>query len=170
MDAVARIVLDVTFAKDPPPAALNVVHPRPVPWNQIMHAISDALYARSTTKDRMPLVSLGEWVERVEDHLKNANGRKLNINDIVNVCFVKLDKYAHQVYQPAIKLLDFYRKMAKSDAEFRRGASDGESGGLATFNTTKAQSVSETMRTVKPIGSEDANRWVDFWCSYGYFS
>jgi hypothetical protein len=45
-----------------------------------------------------------------------------------------------------------------------------ESGGLAKFDTAKAQEFSRTMRTLSPIGAEDAQHWVTYWKKVGLFN
>lgn len=60
MDAVARAVVDITLNTKPLPELLNLVHPRPVPWRQIMDAINDELDLH------LPLVPFADWVSRVK--------------------------------------------------------------------------------------------------------
>ena len=72
--------------------------------------------------------------------------------------------------KPAIKLLEFFRAISEADLEMSRsGRVDAETGGLATFATDKAQSVSRTMRELVPIGAKDVELWVSYWGSVGLF-
>ena len=62
--------------------------------------------------------------------------------------------------------MDFFAFTAENDATFDHeggGADKEESGGLATFSTDTARSISETMRLLPSIGQEDAQRWVKYW-------
>ena len=72
--------------------------------------------------------------------------------------------------KPAIKLLEFFRAVSEADLDMsRQGRIDAETGGLATFATDKAQSVSRTIREVAPIGVKDVDLWVSYWSSVGLF-
>ena len=62
--------------------------------------------------------------------------------------------------------MDFFAFTAENDATFDHeggGTDKEESGGLATFSTDTARSISETMRLLPSIGQEDAQRWVKYW-------
>lgn len=48
--------------------------------------------------------------------------------------------------------------------------SDAEAGGLANFSTCKMQDISKAMRDLKPLVSEDVERWVKYWDSMGLFN
>ena len=45
-----------------------------------------------------------------------------------------------------------------------------EAGGLANFSTCKMQDISKAMRDLKPLVSEDVERWVKYWDSMGLFN
>lgn len=51
-------------------------------------------------------------------------------------------------------------------------AKDGvfESGGLAIFQTDKAQEISRTMRKLPQVGTEDAKQWIGYWNRVGLFA
>ncbi|KAG6838995.1 hypothetical protein C0991_006742, partial [Blastosporella zonata] len=71
---------------------------------------------------------------------------------------------------PAIKLLEFFRTISKADQAITEAdRNDLESSGLAKFATVKAQSISETMRELKPTSAEDVSRWVSYWRHVGLF-
>lgn len=73
---------------------------------------------------------------------------------------------------PGLKLLPFYRGIAKGDAALRAAGSseDRESGGQARLMTSKIQRASETIGSVPPIGAGDAPRWVAYWDRKGLFN
>jgi hypothetical protein len=72
--------------------------------------------------------------------------------------------------QPAIKLLDFMRAMARSDSAIRASGEMGtEAGGMNLFATAVAERVSPTMRELKSLSSVDAALWVDYWAATGMF-
>ncbi|KAF7798286.1 hypothetical protein EIP86_009505 [Pleurotus ostreatoroseus] len=57
---------------------------------------------------------------------------------------------AHDVQRiPAIKLLGFFRKSTLQ--------------GPVSFDTTKAESLSQSIRTLEPLGEEDVQNWVEYW-------
>ena len=71
-------------------------------------------------------------------------------------------------HQPAIKLLEFYRDMARHEELTQSETQVGETG-MVDFSTTKAQSVSKTVADMRPLGDVDARAWVDYWSSAGLF-
>lgn len=71
-------------------------------------------------------------------------------------------------FQPAVKLLDFFRQLSAGDLKVTLdGLLDSEAGGLTNFSTCKTQDISKTMRELKPLVSEDVERWVKYWDSTG---
>ena len=78
----------------------------------------------------------------------------------------------HRFLKPALKLLEFFRDMARNDDEVSRTQSSGsvfEAGGLADFSTTEAQRVSNTVLKMRPVGDADARTWIQYWISKGLF-
>lgn len=60
-DAVADAMIDLVMSKEPLPPALNLVHPRPVPWNVVRGGLSKHLAHRP-----LPTIPLREWLDKVE--------------------------------------------------------------------------------------------------------
>ncbi|KAH0833866.1 putative nonribosomal peptide synthetase [Lanmaoa asiatica] len=160
--AVSDTILDVAFADEKPPIAVNVVHPRPIAWNALMQPISEVVYQKRLTSSPLPLIPFSRWVVRLNECA--ANTSEANIRRV-----------------PAIKLLDFMRSLGESDAWLRRcqasgfefGRAQGETDeavGFTSFATEVAQRVSETMRVLEPLSGVDVARWVDYWESVGMFS
>ena len=81
--AVAQILLDVAFStEDWTQPALNVVHPRPVPWTSIISAINDALVQEGVLKERLAMVEFSEWFELLEIRAREDSSTR-KIDDIV---------------------------------------------------------------------------------------
>ncbi|GLB38113.1 putative acetyl-CoA synthetase-like protein [Lyophyllum shimeji] len=151
MHAVSKAILDIAFAEERPPAALNLVHPRPVEWNSIIDSVKEALEEGREGLPAMRVVPFAEWFALLEQRAKSASDA-----DIQAI--------------PAIKLLEFFRATGKADqAIAQAGRKDVESGGLTRFATEKAQGCSPTMRELSPIGREDVRRWVRYWRGVGLF-
>ncbi|KZP04710.1 NAD(P)-binding protein, partial [Athelia psychrophila] len=60
------------------------------------------------------------------------------------------------------------RSKAADEAMRTSGRTDRE-GGMASLSTSKSQAASKSMAEVQPVGVEDAQRWVDYWTSKGFF-
>ncbi|KAG5350707.1 hypothetical protein C0989_009601 [Termitomyces sp. Mn162] len=134
MHTVSKAILDVAFSSEKFPVAINLVHPRPLQWSEVIDALKVAL-----VEDGFPLrvVPFQEWFSSLEKRSKNASDA-----DIQAI--------------PAVKLLEFFRAISKADyAIAEAGRHEVESGGLAKFATAKAQHLSQTMREVRPIGAEN---------------
>ena len=72
--------------------------------------------------------------------------------------------------QPAIKLLEFSRALARGDQAIRDLGMDAtEAAGMTNFSTTKAQQVSPTMANMQAVGEIEADAWVRYWISKGAF-
>jgi hypothetical protein len=61
--------------------------------------------------------------------------------------------------QPAIKLIDFIRRIIQSDI-----GGTPEAGGIP-FATGVAQRVSPTMKELEPLSATDATQWVNYWAA-----
>ncbi|KAI5992035.1 putative aminoadipate reductase [Pisolithus orientalis] len=117
MNAVSGAILDVALSDNELPTMVNVAHPRPVEFEAVMKPISDALFEKKITKERLPLLHLSDWFHRLEKQAVNANEEKLR-----------------QV--PAIKLFDYLRA-------FDQQSSGRNTSILAvTFATDRAERVS----------------------------
>ncbi|KAF9475758.1 putative aminoadipate reductase [Pholiota conissans] len=151
MDAVSQTILDVAWSNEAP-AALNVVHPRPIAWNSILSSINDAIVEEGLAPSKLPMVDFSTWVSYLEKHAKDSSSETLN-----NI--------------PAIKLLDFFRFTSGMDTTLRQtGKEDVETGGLAAFSTIKVQSISPTMKSLPAIGHNDARHWIKYWKSAGFIT
>ncbi|TFK50396.1 acetyl-CoA synthetase-like protein [Heliocybe sulcata] len=152
-EVVAQSVLDVAFASRSPSAALNILHPRPVPWSNVIEDIRVALVkiVDHGETDPLPLVPFMHWVSLFEKRAKRATE-----SDMKAV--------------PAVKILQFFQNMARADEEIRSaGPQDTEVGGMPRFATDKAQATSQTLRNAPRIDAEDVERWVTYWHRKGFF-
>ena len=62
--------------------------------------------------------------------------------------------------------------MARNDDELSQAQSSGsafEAGGLADFNTTEAQRISNTVLNMQRVGETEAQAWIQYWISRGLF-
>ncbi|KAH9476002.1 putative NRPS-like protein biosynthetic cluster [Psilocybe cubensis] len=152
MDGVAQSIIDVALHNSDLPPALNLVHPRPIPFDDIVSAINNALVQEGVTTTQIPVLPIQDWYSLLEKRAKRANPED------------------HKAI-PAIKLLDFFRGAATVDSALRSGQIKGtESGGIAEFLTTKSQNVSTTMRNIPSLSNGDAQLWVKYWKSTGFFN
>ncbi|KAJ7625844.1 acetyl-CoA synthetase-like protein, partial [Roridomyces roridus] len=80
-EAVANVIVDTALSKERPvPFALNVVHPRPVPWDFVMSCVADFT--------KLPLTPFAEWMQKLRDRESGAT-----VEDLEDI--------------PALKLLGF---------------------------------------------------------------
>jgi len=150
--AVSDAILDISFAKDEPPIAVNLVHIRPVEWASLMKPISSVLHEKNVTSEPLPLVPFDQWVAMLEKCA--ADTSEANVRRV-----------------PAIKLLQFVRSLAREDTVIRQSDRfDGEALGFSGFVTDIARRASKTMRELEPLSSSDVMMWVDYWESVGMFS
>ncbi|GLB33171.1 putative acetyl-CoA synthetase-like protein [Lyophyllum shimeji] len=143
MDAVASAIVHVAVSDVHPPQALNLVHPRPIEWQEMISNIQ-ATITEVLGRD-LKLVSFAEWLSAVEAH-----GQKAAVETFDTM--------------PAIKLLDFFRSFAQAEDTTKNcDMTRVEAGGLATFSTEKMQRISDLISQLPQIGREDARLWVNYW-------
>ena len=167
MDTVSHAILDVMFAKQALTIALNIVHPRPFQWPYVTQSVIDALHHAGVVQESVPLIPFSEWFERLEQRSKGADADE--IADIVSWMLAQAHMLAHAPFQPAIKLLDFFRGMASVDEGVRQSGHTDVEVGSATLSTAKSQAASKAMAEVEPIRGEDAQLWANYWISKGFF-
>ncbi|KAJ7683139.1 putative nonribosomal peptide synthetase [Mycena rosella] len=100
----------------------------------------DALMSSMARAAQRPLIPFADWVHQLETRSAHATAE-----DMENI--------------PGIKLLDFFSAVAVG------------LGSLSTkFSTVKAQALSSATRSVKPLGTEDAERWIRYWREKGFIN
>ena len=60
LDAIGSMYLDLLTSDETLPSVINVVHPRPTTWKEMLHGIWEELGAS------LPFVTLEEWVKRLD--------------------------------------------------------------------------------------------------------
>ncbi|KXN82909.1 L-aminoadipate-semialdehyde dehydrogenase large subunit [Leucoagaricus sp. SymC.cos] len=64
MDKAAQSILDLCFTKEKIPFAVNLIHPRPVAWNQVIKAIQGALVdLLGIDPTSLLMIPLPKWIE-----------------------------------------------------------------------------------------------------------
>jgi thioester reductase-like protein len=148
--AVAQTILDVATIDGPPERALNVVHPHPVAWRDIVENVADVLVDSGIAKERLPIVLFSEWHAKLR-----AASERTDESVMTDI--------------PAIKLAEFFMHQAMSDDTVRaEGRAHAEAGGLSVLSTIKAQLASPTLRNLPTLRKEDVERWVAYWVSKGF--
>ncbi|KAF8120319.1 hypothetical protein EV363DRAFT_1237301 [Boletus edulis] len=136
-EEVVSAILETAFAKEAPPPTLNIVNPRSAPWAEI---IAERRSWTATTSFQ----SFPYWFALLESKAENATE-----DDLANI--------------PAIKLLEFFRALARGDEAIRSmGTESTEAGGMANLSTAKVQAVSPTMANMRAIGEVEADAWVGY--------
>ncbi|KAF8655498.1 hypothetical protein AX16_003028 [Volvariella volvacea WC 439] len=147
MNTVATTIRDVIFSRKEPPKTINVVHPHPIPWDDVIGYINDALVDQGVVKPRLPVIPFEDWVDRLEQHAAAPT------DEVFNAI-------------PGIKLRDFYKAFASADYIH---PNKDEAGSVTRFATEKAQAVSPAFKRSRVLEKQDAERWIRYWKSVGYF-
>lgn len=101
MDAVSQTILDVAFSKERPPIALNLVHPRPVEWNDVILPVGEEVRRqRGLEGSSLRVVSFQEWFSLVEDRAKSAS--EDDVKKIVSFWHFLMQKTGHRSLIAAI--------------------------------------------------------------------
>ena len=87
MHGVAQAIVDVALSPSTAPA-LNIVHPRPVPFDNLVSSINDALVSEGVASSKLPVVSFPEWFALLEK--RAAAGNSDDLKDVVSVASYSL--------------------------------------------------------------------------------
>ena len=117
----------------------NLVHPKPVPWNDVASAFSYAL--------NVPLVSYKEWLDALESKLIETG-----------IGAAQVEKAFDEV--PALRIIDFFRAAKMSP--------DREPIGITRLASDKAQAASKVLREAADLGNKDVKKWIAFWRRTGF--
>ncbi|KAG6878148.1 hypothetical protein C0993_011566 [Termitomyces sp. T159_Od127] len=168
-ETISAAIVDLALSKlsTPLPRALNLVHPRPVLQSDITRSIAKAV-ANILGHD-LKLVPFRQWLSILEKLAEDATVGETWV-DIVRT--FSNSKWANEktFFQPAIKLLEFFRRYANAEAD--DSATQSEAGGLPRLSTEKVQRISQFMRSenLQQIGDNDAMLWVSYWQSIGFIN
>ena len=162
MDAVANAVIDLVVGREVP-ELINVAHPRPVKWGDVFGAMQAELGAT------LPYIPTDAWVKRLEAIADNVSA-----SDLERIVGAYLSSYSRTLkpsHQPAVKLLEYFRSLARSELEARRaGATAIEAGGFPLCQTSTATEVSQTLASLPALSEQDARAWVKYWKKIGFLS
>ncbi|KAJ7485112.1 male sterility protein-domain-containing protein [Mycena galericulata] len=149
-ETVAQAIMDVAFAPLQKshclPTVLNVVHPRPVPWDFVMNCVRNVLLKEKHGFKNLRLVGFPEWFKELE--ACSASGR--------------YDKET----LPGLKLLEFFRQMSSSSV----GSPNAEFGGWTNLAVSKIQELSPAVHDVSSINEETVEAWMNYWRASGLYS
>ncbi|KAG5652628.1 putative NRPS-like protein biosynthetic cluster [Sphagnurus paluster] len=148
VDGVAGGILDIALGDKAPPPMLNLVHPRPVEWSNVIAGIKTAI--KEVLGRNLEVVPFGDWVSALEAHADTATAETM---DSI----------------PALKLLDFFRGVSRgNDSLINPGAPSSEIGGLASFVTDTTLEISGVIRSLPQLGDAAAGLWVRYWYEVGF--
>ena len=147
-------MLDLVLSRQPEPRLINVVHPRPTSWDTIIKQLNDA------TGANLPIIPYTEWFTKVEAHGKDSSSQT-SVTIVSPIALFSLHGLTQflSFYQPAVKLLDFFRSF-NSEAS---GDIASEAGGFATFATDELLKQSGAAYNLKPLGPEHVQAWLRYW-------
>lgn len=65
MDSVAQSIIDVAQSQDSP-RVLNIVHPRPIAFNDLIASVNNSLSAEGVISNPLPALPIQEWFSLLE--------------------------------------------------------------------------------------------------------
>ncbi|KXN81584.1 L-aminoadipate-semialdehyde dehydrogenase large subunit [Leucoagaricus sp. SymC.cos] len=152
MDKAAQSILDLCFTKEKIPFAVNLMHPRPVAWNQVIEAIQGALVdLLGIDPASLLMIPLPEWIEQLSAKAKDSTP-----DDLKKI--------------PAIKLIEFFREMGQACQAVQPADIDNLEFGGITMLTQNAKELIPTIQTIPSFQGYDARRWVEYWQQVGFFN
>jgi hypothetical protein len=137
MHVAAAALVEITLAPSAP-GVLHLAHPHPVSWSSIITVVAREL--------RVPLVSYPEWLQALEDSLKDQSKSEVD----------------HMRANPALRLLSFFKSIQGGDALAGREAMN-----LPLMDTTRTQGLVPLLRELPPLCEADVMGWMAFWKKMG---
>ncbi|TFK33793.1 hypothetical protein BDQ12DRAFT_727427 [Crucibulum laeve] len=140
MGTAAQAVLEVATSVDAPPVTLNLVHPRPISWKDMIELVRyEMAQLNSIDAASFRLIRFDEWMECLEKHST-----------------VGLDEDTfHRIL--ALKLIPFFRRMVEAECDMDRGHKP-ESGNLPNLSTHRMQNISKTLANLQPFAEKTLKR------------
>ncbi|TCD64926.1 putative PKS/NRPS-like protein biosynthetic cluster [Steccherinum ochraceum] len=135
IDIAANTIVDIIQSSAFLPNLINITHPRPIPWSDVFAAVNVSVGGR------LQSVPFSDWLTKLE--ARSANATEQDFNDV-----------------PAIKLVRFFRSISMSSAA-RPDAPNA--GGRALYENTRAQALSESLRSAQPIDQAGVGLWLKYW-------
>ncbi|EJC99103.1 acetyl-CoA synthetase-like protein [Fomitiporia mediterranea MF3/22] len=129
----AGAVVDMLDVKD---EVLNIVHPRPVSWSSVISTVSEIL--------GIPVVPYTDWLHLLEKAAKSTPSDSTSL------------EAAHRS-NPALRLLSFFQGSSDVPDEYKEALR------FPRMTCEKATAASQAMQKAKPLGEEDAKRWIESW-------
>ncbi|KAJ3731308.1 putative aminoadipate reductase [Lentinula guzmanii] len=148
MDAVADAIVDVGLSSSIPPVAVNLVHPHPIPWSQMIQDVRNAVInAKQLNADALELVPFRIWFEALQ-----------GVAEIPGV----------ENEMPAVKIINFLQGMANADERMRLCQSENtEAVGLTPLVINNVHRICPRMAVLSPLAFCDAELWVRGWIRSG---
>ncbi|KAF8889040.1 acetyl-CoA synthetase-like protein [Infundibulicybe gibba] len=144
LDLAADIIVDI---RNSSASTLHLVHPTPVPAQNLLQAIGRAL--------SIPLRSFKEWVQSLEEAADSISSQTVSQRGVEKL--------------PAIKLLEFFKGAAKNEEDLVDDNAKVESLGLPTLEVSQAKRESTHMANIsRGLGDEDVRKWIEYWRAIGY--
>ena len=77
LDAIGDMYVDLLVSREPLPPMVNVVHPHPTTWEDVLANVRDELGGH------IPYVSMDEWIDKLE--ILSANASNDDLQRIVSL-------------------------------------------------------------------------------------
>lgn len=72
-EEVATTILEIAFAKKPPPPALNIVNPRGVAWTNVLASVREEIIEQKNLHvDAIPVMPFEDWFRLLEKQAEGA--------------------------------------------------------------------------------------------------
>ncbi|GAB1525258.1 hypothetical protein RhiTH_008416 [Rhizoctonia solani] len=154
LDVAARSIIDTCVNRNKVlPQVMHTSHPRPVPWVDLMNALSASLVP--LVNSQLPIVGFEEWNKRVAEAAESFKGSES-------------DRYKRF---PSTKIQSTIDGMVLADKELQShdGVEHVESCGTVRLNTKVAEEFSRVLETTPQLGDEHVQKWISYWGTKGLF-
>ncbi|KAF8751541.1 Male sterility protein [Rhizoctonia solani] len=148
LDVAARSIIDTCVSRSKVlPQVMHTSHPRPVPWVDIMNALSASLVP--LVNSQLPLVGFEEWNKRVAEAAESFKGSDSD----------RYKRFPSTKIQSTIDGMVLADKALQSHEEVEHV----ESCGTVRLNTKVAEEFSRVLETTPQLGDEHVQKWISYW-------
>lgn len=143
VDIAAAAAVDM---RKSPASYLHLMHPKPVTWASVIQPIATSL--------DVPIVSYSDWLEKLNLVVKEREESSTTADQL---------EAARE--NPALRLIDFYRRSNATDHHDCRKDAEAEAFVKVRLDMTITKKVIATLGdpNLPTLGAEDAQRWLEYW-------
>ena len=145
----------IALSNDTGADVLNIVHPRPVPWNRLFTEIATDLSSELNTS--LLFIPYSQWISKLEQFSASPTEDDLKAVVSLEIPFY-LNRKLMRLFQPGLKILQFLRNLNAGEGKVHN----------IQYTTTKAEENSEALKNMQALDEHQVVGWISYWKKIGF--